>query len=334
MSPRSPCRARSACLWTYEAAPRSIRRRRSSTASCTSEPRPASCIAVGLANGKLRWRYKAGEARIGESSPAVAGGGVFIGDLIGVVHAVNVADGKPAGPSRPSRRSSHRRSSSATRVLIGSYDGKLYAPRRRDRQAAVDVLAPRTTCTARRRVWNGVAHFAGCDEFFHAVASSDGQGVLKLSRDRYTGASVAIVDGVAYFGTFDNQVLALDIAARKVLWRYEHPDRKFPFYSSAAVSNGPMVLGGRDKNVHALDMATGKQRWTYMTRARIDSSPAIAGNRVFVGSSDGRLYVLDLASGKKIWEFESGGGFTTSPAVAQGRVVIGDVDGRVYAFGK
>ena len=51
-------------------------------------------IAVGLADGKLRWRYKAGEA-IGESSPAVANGRVFVGDLIGVVHAVNIADGKP-----------------------------------------------------------------------------------------------------------------------------------------------------------------------------------------------------------------------------------------------
>jgi outer membrane protein assembly factor BamB len=47
-------------------------------------------VAVGLADGKLRWRYKAGEA-IGESSPAVASGRVFIGDLIGVVHAVSVA---------------------------------------------------------------------------------------------------------------------------------------------------------------------------------------------------------------------------------------------------
>src|ERR687898_618810 len=50
-------------------------------------------IAVGLADGKLRWRYKAGEA-IGESSPAVAGGRVFVGDLDGSVHAVNASDGK------------------------------------------------------------------------------------------------------------------------------------------------------------------------------------------------------------------------------------------------
>ena len=52
-------------------------------------------IAVGLADGKLRWRYKAGEA-IGESSPTVANCHVYVGDLIGVVHAVNIADGKPA----------------------------------------------------------------------------------------------------------------------------------------------------------------------------------------------------------------------------------------------
>ena len=50
-------------------------------------------IALGLADGALRWRYKAGES-IGESSPAVAGGRVFIGDLDGAVHAVNTADGK------------------------------------------------------------------------------------------------------------------------------------------------------------------------------------------------------------------------------------------------
>jgi outer membrane protein assembly factor BamB len=45
----------------------------------------------------------------------------------------------------------------------------------------------------------------------------------------------------------DNQVVAFDIAGRKVKWRYEHPDRKFPFYSSAAVIDGTVVLGGRDR---------------------------------------------------------------------------------------
>ncbi|MEJ7607770.1 MAG: PQQ-binding-like beta-propeller repeat protein [Bryobacteraceae bacterium] len=40
-------------------------------------------LAIDLQTGKLRWKYKAGEG-IGESSPAVSDGLVYIGDLIGV----------------------------------------------------------------------------------------------------------------------------------------------------------------------------------------------------------------------------------------------------------
>ncbi len=119
-----------------------------------------------------------------------------------------------------------------------------------------------------------------------------------------------------------------------MLWRYEHPDRKFPFYSSAAVVDGTVVLGGRDRMVHALDAKTGKARWTYMTRARIDSSPAIAGGRVFVGSNDGRLYALDLASGKVVWEHDEGAALSASPALAAGRIVIGSTEGRLLCFSR
>ena len=64
------------------------------------------------------------------------------------------------------------------------------------------------------------------------------QGGLQHLRHRLHRRVGGIVDSVAYFGTFDNQVIALDLAKRAVRWRYEHPDRKFPFYSSAAVVDG------------------------------------------------------------------------------------------------
>ena len=139
---------------------------------------------------------------------------------------------------------------------------------------------------------------------------------------------------MAYYGTFANEVVAVDIAAKTVKWRFMDPDRQFPFYSSAALANGTMVLGGRDKNVRAINMATGKQQWVFPTRARVESSPAIVGSRVIVGSSDGKLYVLDLASGRNLWEFEAGAPFTASPAIAGGRIVIGDGDGRIYGIGQ
>ena len=135
----------------------------------------------------------------------------------------------------------------------------------------------------------------------------------------YTGASPVIASGRAYFGTFENEVMALDIRSRKILWRFSDPARQFPFYSSGALSTGRLVIGGRDKLVRAFDPASGK--------------PVIAGNRVFVGSSDNRLYVLDLQTGQKQWEFDTGGAITASPAIAGGCVVIATQNGTVYCFG-
>jgi outer membrane protein assembly factor BamB len=182
-------------------------------------------------------------------------------------------------------------------------------------------------------VKDGLAYIAGCDAIFRAIRITDGREMFQIAAGAYTGASPLIDGDRAYFGTFNQEVLALDLRARKILWRYSDPDRQFPYYSSAALSNGRLVLGGRDKIVHALDPASGKELWAFPTSARVDSSPVVAAGRVYIGSGDGRLYVLDLMSGKKLSEFDTGAGITASPAVAGGKVVIGTSDGRLYAFG-
>ena len=120
---------------------------------------------------------------------------------------------------------------------------------------------------------------------------------------------------------------------RRIRWRYRHPDRNFPFYSSAAVTAGRVFVGGRDKLLHALNAATGKEAWSFPTGARIDSSPALASGRVYVGSNDGKLYVLDADTGKVVQQFEAGGPLSASPAIAAGRLVIGSQDGKLFALG-
>jgi outer membrane protein assembly factor BamB len=123
------------------------------------------------------------------------------------------------------------------------------------------------------------------------------------------------------------------MAAKKIVWRYEHPVRKFPYYSSATLVDGKVILGGRDKMVHAIDARTGKGVWTFTTRSRVESSPAAADGRVYIGSNDGRFYVLEAATGKKLWEYEAGAALSSSPAIGQGKVVIASQDGRVFCFG-
>src|SRR6266568_1406929 len=226
-------------------------------------------LALDLETGKLRWRYSVEGEGIGESSPFVADGIVYVGDLKGNVHAVGAADGKRLWAFKTGGEVKASPVVVDGKVIVGSYDQHLYA------------------------------------------------------LDAKTGRLV---------GTLENEVLGVDLKAHRIVWRYEHPQRKFPFYSSAAVADGKVVVGGRDKMVHGLDAATGRERWTFATQGRVESSPAIASGRVYVGSSDSRLYVLELTTGKLLWQFDAGAPLSASPALAAGRLVIGSQDGRLYCF--
>ncbi|MFN0087329.1 MAG: PQQ-binding-like beta-propeller repeat protein [Blastocatellia bacterium] len=292
-------------------------------------------VALDFGSGQVKWRYKAAEA-IGESSPAVGGGMVFVGDLSGVFHAVNAATGqgvwsyKTDGEIKSSPVFVSDRA--GDRVLIGSYDGSLYCFAARDGRT-IWRLRTENYVHGTPAVIDGIAYFAGCDEYFRGVRVSDGKEVLRTSAGGNTGASVTIVGQSAYYGNFNNEVIALNLATRRRVWLYTHPQRQFPFYSSAAFIDGKVILGGRDKMVHCLNAATGKAIWTFRTNARVESSPAISAGRVYVGSNDGRFYVLDLLKGTKLWEFNAGAAVSASPAIASGRVVIGSQDGKLYCFG-
>ena len=290
----------------------------------------AELVALNLANGAVYWRYHV-DSPFGESSPAYSNGVVYIGDLGGWLSAVNAADGKKIWAFKAGSEIKSSPVVVGDRVLIGSYDQTLYCVSTRT-GSLIWKVRTNGPVHATPSIADGLAFIAGCDELFRAIRISDGKEVFHVSSDAYTGASPALRGGAAFYGTFNNEVLMVNLKDHQIVWRYQHPQRKFPFYSSAAVTTDRIVVGGRDKIVHGLS-TNGKAAWTFATQARVESSPAIAGGRVFVGSNDGRFYVLNLATGAKVWEFNAGAPLSASPAIANGRIVIGSQDGRLYCFG-
>jgi len=287
-------------------------------------------LAIDLETGRLRWKYSADDS-IGESSPAVYDGIVYIGDLSGVLHAVSTA-GKRLWVFKTEAEIRSSPVIAGACVLIGSYDGNLYCLSRRDGKQIWKFTTP-TYVHGTPAISAGVAYVSGCDEVFHGVRLADGKEVVQFPAGGPTGASPALIGDLAWFGNFNNEVVAADVRRKRMLWRYQNPAAQYPFYSSAAATGDRIVLGGRDKLIHCLNAKTGKTIWTFPTKARVDSSPAIADGRVYAGSSDGHFYVLDLNDGKKLWDFDAGAPLTASPAIAAGRVVIGSQDGRLYCFG-
>ena len=185
---------------------------RSRAEQCTWASATGEVLALDLQTGKLRWKYKAGEG-IGESSPAVANGVVYIGDLDGTIHAINAADGKPRWKLKTAGEIKSSPVVVSGKVLIGSYDGNLYAV-----DAAKGELAwqykTKAQVHATPAVANGLAFISGCDGILRAIRIADGQQAYQVEIGSYTGASPAIEGQNAYFGTFNNEVVAASLQRR------------------------------------------------------------------------------------------------------------------------
>jgi outer membrane protein assembly factor BamB len=287
--------------------------------------------AIDVATGKERWQYQAA-GPIEESSPAVSGGLVFVGDVSGVVHAVDAQTGRRRWTFKTDAEVRSSPNPVGDKVYIGSYDQNLYCLLAAT-GAVVWKFPTDGPVHGTPAFDGGVIYISGCDEYLRAIDATTGRQRFAVSLGSNAGASAAVQDGMAYVGTFGNEVLGIDLKRRGVKWTYHHPTRSFPFYSSAALATDRIVVGGRDKMVHCLSRSTGHVAWPFLTRARVESSSLVSGNRVFVGSNDGTLYELDLMTGKKVWQFTAGAPLPASPAAAGGVLVIGSEDGAVYCFG-
>ena len=274
-------------LWTYEAGDAIESSAAVVGGTVFAASQKGELVALNLENGSVYWKYSTGNP-VGESSPAWSDNSVYVGDLGGVLHAVNARDGRGRWTFKTGGEIKSSPVVVGDRVLIGSYDQHLYCLNASN-GSVIWKVKTNGPVHATPGVQSGVAYIAGCDEIFRAIRISDGKQLFQVESGAYTGASPALPGDYAVYGTFNNEVLLVSLRERSVNWRYRHPQRQFPFYSSAAVANNRVVVGGRDKLVHCID-AGGKTLWTFPTRARVESSPAIAGGRVFIGSNDGRLY--------------------------------------------
>ena len=287
--------------------------------------------AINLENGELRWRYQAsGEIK---SSPTVFGNVVYFGDGMGVFHAVDAQTGESRWTFETEAEIISSANVAQDRLLFGSYDQFLYCLSAKD-GSLVWKFETEGYVHGTPAIVNDAVVISGCDGYLRIINIADGVEQQKIALGDYVAASPAILNNRAYAGTFGNQVLCAGLESSEILWQYEHPERHFPFYASAAVTPDIVVIGGRDKMVHGLQSQTGEPLWTYPAKSRVDSSPVIVGERVFFGTVGGELVALNLNSGEKVWEFVIGAAIIASPSVVDGKLVIGADDGRVYCFGE
>jgi outer membrane protein assembly factor BamB len=138
-------------------------------------------------------------------------------------------------------------------------------------------------------------------------------------------SSLAIADGIGYFGHLDGHVRAVSLADQALLWK-THIGQDID--ASCLLLGDKLYVGveAGPATFHCLDRATGKSLWNKAIPKGVWSSAAHFGKTVIVGGNNGILYCLDAATGAEVWAYQSGGGIWSSPSVVDGKVMFGSCD--------
>jgi len=138
--------------------------------------------------------------------------------------------------------------------------------------------------------------------------------------------TAAIVGDTVYFGSYDANLYAVDLATGKERWKYQGG----PFKAGPGVHEGLVVIGDEEGNVHAVDAKTGAKKWTFETTGEITSGANFAGDLVLIGSHDSTLYALNRTDGKLAWKFKTQGPVYGSAVVAGERTFVAGCDSNLH----
>jgi outer membrane protein assembly factor BamB len=172
---------------------------------------------------------------------------------------------------------------------------------------------------------------ASLDGKLRAFDREKGDLLWELQLEGGVIGGLTVRDGIAYLGTNEDLVYAVDLATREFVWAE-------PFHSQGWAWGAPAVdaerlyIGSMDHHVYALDRATGTALWTFNTSGAIPGPVALADGVVYLGSVDQKVYAVDAATGQLVWEHSVDHWVMGQPLVLDGYVYVASLDGRVHAL--
>jgi outer membrane protein assembly factor BamB len=243
----------------------------------------------------LQWKFET--KGVVHSSPAVAGGLVYFGSWDTHLYAVDAKTGQEkwkfkTGEDPVNYNQTGLQSSPAV------VDGVVYFGCRDSNFYAVDAATGQekwkykiTWVNASAAVRDGTVYFGtSIPAFFIALDAGTGKERFKFDAHTPVFSSPALAGGLAYFGSFNGSLYAVNLADGKLVWEFQ---------TESAKKNAPAYLkpdGGLNSAAiftsncfEDMYRAAGK----LFSLGAIVSSPVVDHGVVYVGSADGNLYALE-----------------------------------------
>jgi outer membrane protein assembly factor BamB len=160
-------------------------------------------------------------------------------------------------------------------------------------------------------------YLTSMDHRVYALNPSNGE--LRWQSEELGGAIVGSPtlseDGVLYVGTFGREIIALDTADGRVIWR--SPTAGW-VWGGPTLDGDRLYVGDLDGNFYALNASDGQAIWN-LTPDQLDGSiagsPLIIDGTIYFSSESGSLFALD-SSGNTLWSQAIGGRLLGSPVPA------------------
>lgn len=262
---------------------------------------------------KIKWQFHTDGQVL--SSPAVAGGVLYVGSSDHFLYALDAATGVLKWKFKTAGRITSSPAVSAGIAYFGSCDSNFYAV-----EAATGELKWKFKTAGERRY--AATHLHGAEPAAETMPDPF---------DFYL-SSPLVASGTVFFGSGDTNIYALDAASGALKWKFKTGD---VVHASPAISDGTLFVGSWDSYFYALDIATGKEKWRFKTgedpqihnQVGIQSSAAVADGVVYFGCRDSKFYAVNAATGKQLWSFPNKGSWViASPAVLDGKVYFATSD--------
>ena len=134
----------------------------------------------------------------------------------------------------------------------------------------------------------------------------------------------ALKGGLAYFGSHDHNVYAVNLFDGTERWR---------FAAGGVVAGKPLlfedvvVVGSFDKTLYALEAETGAKRWELQGDNWFWAGAVANSNTIFAPNMDGRIYAVDR-QGEVLWTYDLGSAIVSRPALVSDVLVVAAKNGR------
>ena len=161
---------------------------------------------------------------------------------------------------------------------------------------------------------------------YDALAGGDPLWVFRTG-DKIWSTPV-VKDGIAYFGSHDESVYAVNVGDGSQKWR---------FPTGGAVAGKPLVfrdmivVGSFDKKLYALDAQTGAKQWELEGNNWFWAGAAANDNTIFAPNMDGTIYAVN-GRGNLLWSCDMGSAIVSRPALIGGALAVAAKDGGVVVL--